>query len=288
MTEKKNITISNKNKLEKIKYKIHRAGPNKLHVLTDFDRTLTKNFVDGKEIPSVISILRDGSYLTKDYAARAHALFNKYHPTEIDPKIPLEEKKKAMHEWWSSHYKLLIETGLNKKDIEQVVNSEKIKLREGVLEFLDLLHNYDIPLVIISSGGLGIDSILGFFEKEGKAYENIYIISNSFEWDKNGNAIRIKEPIIHSMNKDETSVKDFPAVYEAIKNRKNVLLLGDTLGDVGMIKGFDYDNILKVGFLNKNVEEILEPFKKAYDIIILNDSDMFCVNDLLKELVKTV
>lgn len=285
MTENKNIVIPNKEELEKIKKRISKEGANKLHVITDFDRTLTKLFVDSKEISSVISILRDGNYLTKDYAKKAHTLFDKYHPIEIDPTISLKEKKKAMYEWWTSHYKLLIETGLNKKDIEAVVKSGKVRLREGVLEFLNLLHEYNIPLVILSSSGLGIDSISMFFEKENRLYDNIYIISNEFEWDENGNAIKIKEPIIHSMNKDETSVKNFPEIFESIKDRKNVLLLGDTLEDVEMIRGFDYDNIIKVGFLNKNVEENLENYKKNYDILILNDSDIFFVNELLKELV---
>ena len=46
-----------------------------------------------------------------------------------------------------------------------------------------------------------------------------------------------------------------------------------------------YDNLLKIGFLNENVEENLEYYKKAYDIIILNDSSMDYVNDLLKEII---
>lgn len=285
MTEKENIVISDKEKLEKTKKTISKEGPDKIHVITDFDRTFTKEFVDGKRIPSVTSVLRDGNYLTPDYAEKAHALFDKYHLIEIDPGISLKEKKKAMHEWWTSHYKLLVETGLNKKDIEAVVKSGKVRLREGILEFIDLLHENNIPLVILSSSGLGIDSISMFFEKEGRMYDNIHIISNSFEWDENGTAIKIKEPIIHSMNKDETSVKNFPKIFEAIKDRKNVLLLGDTLEDIEMIKGFDYDNIIKIGFLNQKVEENLKFYKKIYDVVILNDSDMFYVNELLKELI---
>lgn len=285
MIVNKNIAIPDKEKLKKIKNRISKAGVNKLHVITDFDRTITKNFVNGKEIPSVISILRDGNYLTQDYAKKAHALFEKYHPIEINPKIPLKEKKKAMREWWTTHYQLLVESGLNRKDLENVINSGKVKLREGFLEFMDILHNHNIPLIIMSSSGLGRESISMYLGREKRLHDNIYIISNSLEWDENGNMVRIKEPIIHSMNKDETSIKSFPAVFEIIKNRKNVLLLGDTLEDIEMIKGFDYDNIIKIGFLNKNVKENLENYSKNYDIIILNDSDISYVNKLLKELV---
>jgi 5'-nucleotidase len=81
-------------------------------------------------------------------------------------------------------------------------------------------------------------------------------------------------------------IKDYPAVFEIVKNRKNVLLLGDGLGDIGMIMGFNYDNLIKIGFLNEEVEKCLEEYKNNYDIVILNDSDMNFVNELLKDLIK--
>ena len=87
------------------------------------------------------------------------------------------------------------------------------------------------------------------------------------------------------MNKDETAIQDFP-VFEIIKNRKNVLLLGDGLGDAGMIDGFDYNNLIKIGFLNEKIEENLPSFKKVYDILALNDSSMDFVNTLLNSLIK--
>ena len=76
-------------------------------------------------------------------------------------------------------------------------------------------------------------------------FDNIDIISNAFDWDENGEAIAAREPIIHSFNKDETVVHNFP-IYEEIKDRRNVLLLGDGLGDADMANGFDYENIIKI------------------------------------------
>jgi len=279
----KNIIISNPKKLEKTKKAISKDGAEKLHVLADFDKTLTNLFVNGKEVPSIISILRDGNHLTPDYAHKAHEFYNKYHPIEIDPKISLKEKKKAMREWRTNHLDLLIESGLNKKDIKSIVESRGAKFRDGFSDFIDFLKNHNIPLVIISSGGLGGAAITMCLEQEKKLYDNVYIVSNSYKWDKRGNAIRAKEPIINVMNKDETAIQDFP-VFEVIKNRKNVLLLGDSLGDIGMIKGFDYDNLIKIGFLNEKIEESLPYYKKIYDVLILNDSSMDFVNILLTNL----
>lgn len=281
----KNIVILNPEKLEKSKSTISEGGVDKLHVLADFDRTLTSAFIGGQSTPSIIAILRDGSYLTPDYAKKAHELYNKYHPIEIDPKIPIEKKKKAMNEWWEAHFDLLIKSGLNKKDLERIVESKKIKFRNKALELIDFLKAHNIPLVIMSSSGLGNDVISMILKKEGKLYDNVYIISNSHEWDENGNMIAARKPFIHSLNKDETSVRDFPA-FETIKHRKNVLLLGDNLDDIGMIKGFDYDNLINIGFLNENVEENLEHYKKNYDVVILNDSSMDYVNKILKEMLK--
>lgn len=278
-----NIVISNPEKLEESKKLISEAGVNKLHIVTDFDRTLTTAFVDGKSIPSLISVLRDGNYLTPDYAPKANRLYAKYHPIEIDPKIPFEEKKKAMYEWWATHFDLLIKSGLNKRDLKRVVESQKVKLRDGFGDFIVFLKTHNIPLIIISSSGLGGDTISMYLEKEGKLYNNVHIISNSYEWDENDNAIAIRQPIIHMLNKDKTVIQNLP-VFNVIKNRKNILLLGDSLDDIGMIKGFDYNNLIKIGFLNENIEENLEHYKYNFDIVILNGYTMDYINVLLREL----
>jgi len=255
-------------------------GAPKMHVLSDFDRTLTKAYVDGERIPSVISILRDGSYLSEGYAEKAHALFDKYHPIEIDPNVSMEDKKKAMLEWWTGHFELKIESGLNRKDIERVVKSPKLRFREGALDFVDLIYRNEIPLVVLSSAGLGEDSISMLFEREGRLYDTVLIVSNGFEWDGDGNAVDYKKPVIHVFNKDETALPS--DVMGRVENRKNVILLGDSLGDLGMIDGFDYDNLIKVGFYNEEDEKGLEEYKDKFDVVITGDGDFSYVNGLLE------
>lgn len=280
----KNIVIPNHKKFEKVKKAIINDGPEKLHVLSDFDRTLTTAFVGEKPVPSLISILRDHNYLTPEYSKKAQALCKKYRPIELNPKISFEEKKKAMHQWWTTHFNLLIKTGLYKKDVQKVIKSEKVKLRPGTLELIDLLKSQNIPMLIMSSSGLGFEAISWYLKNKKKLYDNIYIISNTLEWDKKEKLVGVKKPIIHGMNKNETSIKNFPA-YKTIKSRKNVLLLGDSLQDAGMITGFDYDNLIKIGFLNENIKENLPYYKKAYDVVLTNDTSMDFVNNLLKQIL---
>lgn len=277
----KNIIIPDQERLAETIRQIRDAGPDKFHVLADFDSTLTRARVDGHQTPSLISVLRDGNYLTTDYAGKAQALFDTYHPIERDPDVPLEEKKAKMKEWWTRHFDLLIQSGLARQDLEKIVASGKVRFRDGISEFVEYLQDKNIPLVIMSASGLGADMITMLFEQSKLKLVNVHIISNSYEWDKNGHAIGIKEPIIHVFNKDETAIQDYP-VFNTIRNRKNVLLLGDSMGDLGMVEGFEADNVLKVGFLNEEADTRLTQFQEAYNVTALNDTDLSYVNALLK------
>ena len=52
------IVSSGSAEFDSKKEKFIEGGLGKLHVLADFDRTLTKAFVDGEKTPSIISELR--------------------------------------------------------------------------------------------------------------------------------------------------------------------------------------------------------------------------------------
>lgn len=277
-----NIIIVNPEQFEQTKSRMHEAGGDKFHVLADFDRTLTKGLVDGKKTPTAISQFRSGGYLTPDYAPRAFAMFDIYHPIEIDPNISRAEKEPKMHEWWKKHFDLLVECGLTQSVIQDVIAKKTLQFRDGALEFLDFLHERKIPLVIMSAAPG--DLIVEYLRQEGRLHDNIEIISNLFIFDETGKVTGVKEPIVHSLNKYEVVVKEFP-IFEMIKDRKNVLLLGDGLDDVGMIEGFDYDNLIKIGFLNENVEENMETYKKLYDVVILGDPGIDFVDNLVHEIV---
>src|SRR3989344_886817 len=122
MAINESVIIVNPKDYEAKKVKMLETGKSKLHILADFDRTLTRAYVNGEDTPSVISELRKGDYISKEYAKKANDLAAFYHPIEVDSKLSNKEKKKAMHEWWSKHFDLLIESGLNKKHIQQIID----------------------------------------------------------------------------------------------------------------------------------------------------------------------
>jgi len=282
-----NIIISNPYNFEKRKKHIINESFRNLHFISDFDRTLTHAFIDGGEhVPSLISVLRDENYLIEGYSDKARTLFKQYHPIEIDNSISFKKRKKAMEEWWTKHAELLIKSGLNKKDLEKIAKSKRIKFRKKTLEMITLLNQQNVPFIIFSASGIGDESIIYTLKYHDLYYPNINIISNKYIWDKNGNAIDYNKPLIHTFNKDETLIKKSLA-YSKIKDRKNVILLGDSLGDVEMVKGFNYKNLLKIGFLNSDIEKNLKEYKKHYDVVIINDSSMEFVYNFIKEFKKT-
>jgi HAD superfamily hydrolase (TIGR01544 family) len=281
---KMEILISHPEKLEEFKKAVQENNLTSVHIVSDFDRTLTYGSINGQKTPSLISILRDGNYLTPDYASKAEALFEKYHPQEIDLTLSFDERKKAMQAWWTEHNQLLIESGLSKKDLEAIATSEKLKFREGVLDFLDFTWENKIPLIIFSSSGCG-EVIQIFFQKHEKNYPNIHYVTNHFIWDENGLAQSSKKPLIHCLNKDETILEKIPSVFQSIQNRRNVILLGDGTNDLGMIEGFKYDHLLKIGFLNPGFNDQEKEFKSNFDIVLRGDGDFHYVNQFFRNLI---
>lgn len=282
----KEIVIVDEKALGKKVIGFKRKGSSGIHILADFDRTLTYGLdKDGRNrTPTVVSQLRsDEKYLGRAYKEEAERLFDLYHPIEINPNIPLDEKRQKMHEWWSKHFDWIAKNGLTKKIIEQVVKERPLRFRKGALEFMEMLNEHEIPLVIMSAAPG--DMLAEYLEQNGLMFPNVYIISNRYKFNSQGKAIAIQEPIIHTFNKTEVSLEEYP-IYSHIRNRRNVLLLGDSVGDIGMVEGFPYSHLIKIGFLNEEVEQSLPSFKKSYDVVLLGDQDFGYVNSLLGGILK--
>jgi len=281
MISKDYVIVSNP-KFEQILSKIKEDWPDKLHILADFDRTLTK--ADKRNARSMIAILREKNILWEDYSQKAYQLYQIYYPIEKDPSIPIDEKKEKMKQWWEKHLDLIVETWLYKHDITKALKLWAIQFRNYVKDFLLKLQKCNIPLVILSANWLWTDSIKIYFQENGLFFDNIYIVSNEFIWDQDDKVVWYKKPVIHTCNKDETVLKEFPYIYEKVKNRQNVILFWDSLHDIDMVKWFDYKNLLKIWFLNDDVENLLWEYKKKYDVVILNDWDFDFVNEMMNEI----
>jgi cytosolic 5'-nucleotidase 3 len=93
--------------------------------------------------------------------------------------------------------------------------------------------------------------------------------------------ISFGDKLIHSFNKNEQNIDDTP-YYQTIADRCNVILLGDTLGDVGMTGGMkNLKHILKIGYLNHSTDQKLQVYKHVYDIVICDDQTFDLPNEIL-------
>ncbi len=260
-----------------------KSGSGSLHVVSDFDKTLTKQFFNGKEHLSSIALIRQGNYLSREFVKKSYALFDEYYPYEVSNRLPLKDKIVKMQEWWEKHSNLLIEHGFNTQVIEDIISKNKLELRDGSAEFFRSISEHSIPLLIFSAG-LG-NIIKGFLSRKNFMTSNVHLIANFFDFDDSGKAVSFRKPLIHTFNKNEIQVTHEPYRKE-ISKRKNVILLGDSIGDIGMAEGIKHDTMIKVGFLNDKVDSNIKIFKENFDVVITNDGPMNYVNELLSKILR--
>ncbi len=277
------IIIANKQLLDEKIQKFKEDGVDKVHIVSDFDKTLTHFIVNEEEVSSVMLSLRKSNYLTPDYATKAEEIQNKFYPLQIDPNVSIEVKKSNLLKWWDEHYKLLGECGLSKKALQGVVDTNRYIFRDGYQEFFKILDNYNIPLTIVTANGLGEDIIKMIFDKFKIDYGKINLIANKFVWDNNGNFVKLLYPIVNTINKDDAMKQD-ERMQKLAEQKCNIILIGDREKDLGMAKNIKYKNIIKVGYLNEKEEELFEEYSNKFDIVITNDQGLETISNILKRI----
>jgi hypothetical protein len=93
--------------------------------------------------------------------------------------------------------------------------TNKRQLTANSIQFMDNISIKWIPQNINneaegSHNGQNYIAYTFYLENHKRLNKNIFIVSNEFIWNKNGVMIGYKEPIIHSCDKDYSSVKKFP------------------------------------------------------------------------------
>jgi len=251
---------------EEVKNKIRSWNDSTIHVLTDFDRTLTLGTTD-----SLWKMISKSNMVPKEYIEARNTLFNYYRPYEIDETLDLEKRSKLMSEWWRKHVNLLIKYKLSESAVKDVINnSGMMRFRDDAKEFLQGMKKRNIPVIIISAG-IG-NFIKQFLVMNECYYDNVYIVSNFIEF-KDGLATGISGNVIHSMNKNEASLPE--PIKKVISERPNIILLGDVVSDVLMAKEKERRNALKIGFLNDSMKENVGVFKDNFDVICTKETNYY-------------
>jgi hypothetical protein len=79
------------------------------------------------------------------------------------------------------------------------------------------------------------------------------------------------EPI-HTFNKGESVLH--PKHLSKLEGRSNAILMGDHIGDSRMSDGIQHDVVLRIGFLNVNVEDRMAEYQDKFDIVLTGDPEM--------------
>lgn len=257
-------------KKEKIK-QIETWKKEQIHILIDFDRTLTTY-----QSKSSWGFLDNTQNIPKEYFEERDKLFEFYRPIELDTTMNEHTKSHHMEKWWLETIKLFTKYKISK----QLLNRETKKpdfmeFRKGAKEFLKTMHKNNIPVIIMSAG---ISNFIEEFLKNNNCkYDNTYIIANKLTF-KDDIVHGISGPIIHSSNKQEINLSK--EIINKIKERPKTILIGDTITDANMTKNKKEDT-LKIGFLDEKIDENLENYKQAFDVVCTNNTSY---NELTNEI----
>ncbi|GMF17956.1 unnamed protein product [Phytophthora lilii] len=285
-------------------------GAEQLLVIADFDRTLTpyyKQRSDPKEPleqeSSSHGLLMTSSVLSPEVANAHQELFARYYPVEISSTLSAEEKFPFMAQWWESTHSLLVQFKLTKSQVKEAVASGTLDFRQGFHPLFKLLHDQQVPTLVFSAGLY--DVIHAALEKEFAAEQkrtgqieageiqdeqvftpnNVHVVSNIMRFDAQGRIEGFDGRVIHPLTKTAHALLDSPFWEERqLGKRRNVLLLGDSRGDVRMADGLDADEIIRVGFLNVHVDEALDEYLELYDVVFTNDASLVPVQMLIEQM----
>lgn len=281
-----NVRIKNLNHVELILSNLIHGGKQRLQVISDFDKTITMCEYQKKACLTSNSMFEKSRFIAASMREKFNVLRDHYMAIEMDPKLTREEKIPFMIEWWKKSFDLIVESGVTKEDLKEIVQNSlnDSHLKTGCDWFFYTLERYDIPLVIFSAG-FG-DIIEEWMLQQCGSFKNQKIVSNFAKFDETTKkVVGFEDQLIHVFNKNETSITD-PDFQKYVENRHNLILLGDSIGDLDMSRGLtNINNILKIGFLNNHVEELLPKYMDLYDIVTINDSTFEIPNAILKSVI---
>ncbi len=250
-------------------------GPERLLIVSDWDRTLTRSTAEDGSDQSTCSVIANSGLLGPAFTRRYQELFDRYRNIERAPEISESDKSRHLRRWWSLQFDLLLDFKLNKRTIRRIVRENRPHLRDGARLFFDTLRERRIPLIILSAGIREI--IEARLEEEGVSTDNIAIMANALVFDPGGIAVAYRTPLIHSLNKNARRVDFTPEMA----GRHNLLLLGDTLEDARMAENISHTRVLSFAFPPDSIH--LREYHTAFDVVLTPESSLEPVNAVLRE-----
>ena len=259
---------------------LQKDGKSNFHIVCDFDSTITKPKHNKNLVNSSFERIREGSFFPPGYNQEGKELFEEYYHYQNDPDLSLEVRSAKMQEWWRKELELLVKHGFAKSMVDQAVALNDTEPREGLKDLIDWAKANNIPVLVFSSGLS--EYVHAWFKKFEIDDSAVHVIANSMKFDDSGKAVGFSEPIIHPFNQFELHAAHQSYVSD-LKRRKNVILLGHTVSDLGMPTGLEHKTTLAIGFWTEDWD-VGYNFKRNFDLVINSDDDMHDAVNLIKSI----
>ena len=238
-------------------------GSERLHLVIDFDRTLTIGKSERDDDITTWQILK--RHLPNTAQNRYCELFDKYRPLEIDRKLTYSDAVS----WWENTLKLYIKHRINLKKVEKNFIS-KVSIRPGAKGLFCLCKKASVPTIILSAG---IKDVINLWTKTFQIKPTL-VLSTKLEVNSNGDIVDWeKDSLIHVLNKKEMGHAELSRIRE---KRPNIILIGDTMEDADMVEGVE--NVLRIRICEPRDDERVnritfnrQTFDK-YDLMIENNT----------------
>lgn len=276
------VIINDAKSVERKLQAMFQDGTSNLHLISDFDMTLTKYLVNGQRNTTSHAVLATSSRTPQLLKEKTDALYAEYYPIEVSHELTPQQKFPFMEAWWHKVHAVIVEAGLTRGDLEHMVREAPITWREGMPALVHACHQQGVPLLVFSAGLA--DVILEVLSQSRMLTPNVHVISNKmvFSAAPPHRVEGFEEPVIHVFNKNEGALSAANVPYfREVAHRENVVLLGDSLGDLRMSEGMPHRTLLTVGFLNHDVPQLLPTYRQAYDLVLVDDAPMTLLHDLL-------
>ena len=266
------MEIISNGKLEEIK-----LNKDNCYIVMDFCRTTTgSKSVSTWQMICFSNLLGDKCY--QEY----HELKNKYMPT--DSMTDVEQRKENYRALYKGFIDLFYQYHLTNDIVKKSVEMTDVRLRDGAEIFFQLMYEKKIP-IIIYTGGLK-NTVIEYLTYYHSYYDNIYVVANHMNLDGD------KQDVIYHITPHDKGMSELPEeVKNKINGRENIILIGDVLADISMVKQEDINRTIKIAFLDKdkhkeknvveNLEENIKKYKEVYDLILVNEATFFDIIELL-------
>ena len=224
--------------------RFQRAGGGRMHMVFDFDRTLTVARDDMVGDTTSWGILH--SHLPETGQQRCSELFNTYRPKELDGTLT---KHEAIT-WWSSVLDIYAEYKLDFAAVEADFLA-RASIRPGAAELFQLARAHGIPTVVLSAGTK--DTIDLWNATYGVAPS--LVISTVLQLDDKRRVVGWHPgSLVHTLSKDEADHEELAAIRA---ERPFAIVVGDSLHDASMASG--EAQTLRVRILDPRPDETYDP-----------------------------